>query len=203
MESLQFSEEEQRATLRRAQEIAETRVEDPVSGDHLQAYLNAAEEAGIPRTAVLAALQERFIVSADSLKEGDMAFAPSADGACYPARIDRINSNDATVTFVNGGEHSVALSSLRPLGLVPGRELQYKEKDWGWVNAKVLAFDSDQQRVKVYAFLEEKWAPIKHLRIGPVKEKKARRLSSVLAWTAVMSGSIGTVLGFLLGHFLR
>src|SRR5262249_13220678 len=102
MESLHFSEEEKRDTLRRAQEIADSsRAVDP--SNDLQAYLNAAEEAGVPRSAMLAALQERLIVGTEPFKEGDMVFAPSADGACYPARIEGITNSDASVVFVSGG----------------------------------------------------------------------------------------------------
>src|SRR5215831_3682594 len=120
MESLHFSEEEKRETLRRAQEIAEA--PKPVApADDLQAYLDAAEEAGVPRSAMLAALQERLIVSGQPFKEGDLVLAPSADGACYPARIELLADSDATVQFISGGEHTVSLGLLRPLGIVPGR----------------------------------------------------------------------------------
>src|SRR5437016_2718188 len=123
MQSLQFSEEERRETLRRAQEIADNPPARSETGE-LESYLRAAEETGIPRDAVLAALRERLLVPADSLKEGDLVFAPSADGASYPARIDRFQGDEVVVTFMSGGEHTLALASIRPLGLVPGRQLQ-------------------------------------------------------------------------------
>src|SRR5579871_61703 len=200
MQSLHLTEDERRTTLRRAQEIAQHPADATTAVDEMEAYLSAAEEAGIPRAAMLAALRERLLVGAEALREGDLVFAPSADGACYVARIDRIAGPEATVSFVAGGEHVLSLVSLRPLGLVPGRKLQYRAPDWGWANATIVAYDAEKQQARVSAMMEEKKVALKDLRLVPEKRATALPIRKAIWIASLLSGAAGTALGFLLAH---
>lgn len=206
MASLQLSEEDLRETLRRAQEIA-GQSRDPAESEPVyEGYLKAAEEVGIPREATLQALRERLLIPAETLKPGEMVFAPSVDGAWYPATLVSIGTQTATVRFVDGGDHTCALADLHALALVPGRGVQFDFGDWGWWDATVRKYDPVKGQVHVQAgapVWETAKGPLSKVRLAPRKRAPDRRVTRLLLLTSLLSGLAGTGIGLLLGSLLR
>lgn len=204
MRLLNLSEEERRTTLRRAVEIAQSSesVEATIEAeDELELYLKASEEAGVPRAATLQALKERLLVPIEAHKPGDLVFAPSTDGRLYIATIVRLDNTSAIVKFLKSGELPVALSDLRPLGLVPGRKLQYR-KDGMWWDGTLKTYDTEAQVVELDHISEiVKIADFTELRMLPEIPTTADRIQAMLFRASLIAGSIGGVVGWFLHKF--
>ncbi len=210
MPSLQLSTEEFTATLQRAREIAGV---DPstTAGDDLELYVQAADEVGIPREALLQALQERQSVIGIQVAVGDTVFAPSLDGYWYPAEVLAAAGPTASVRFRSGGEHTCAAADLRSLSLVPGRRLEAKWKDWGWAASRIVSCDPKTGKVVVSDWSgQEAKISVNDLRL----EARAAKPESVQAQAALLMpralaarwGAAAAVAGVLAGaalhHFL-
>ena len=207
MPSRLLTEDEFSETLRRAQEIAYQSRDLASPEPAYETYLKAAEEVGVPRDALLQALRERLLIPSESLEVGGKVFAPSVDGACYPATITRLDGQSVTVEFVSGGEHTCTLSDLQPLALMPGRKIQFNFGSfWGWLDATVTKYDPARGQVVVESGFDTARGSLSKVRLAPVKPQKPRAagaVSRLLFWTALAAGSAGTGLGFLLSHLLR
>ena len=203
---LNLSEEERTATLRRAIEIArqETPAQVATSEDELELYLQASEEAGIPRAATLQALRERLLVPIESFQPGDLAFAPSTDGRFYVAKVIRTDERGAIVRFDKGGELPVALSELRPLGLVPGRQLQFY-KDHQWWNGAVNTYDAANKQLvlSAVAYGTVKKIKLSDIRLVPETPTNGDALRAQLVRAWVIAGSVGVAAGWLLHMLIK
>jgi hypothetical protein len=213
MPTVHLSEEELRETLQRARQIAEQGRELAAPEVDYEAYLKAAEEVGLPRSAVLQALRERQLIPAETFAAGQMVFAPSADGYWYPATLVDLESHTATVRFLSGGEHTCALADLRPLSLIPGRKLEADLKGWGWWSAIVEKYDPQSGKVSV---LHDDWmggkekVSLQKIRLpaklaSPPKqeEKRLATLSrKILTRWALLAGGAGLAAGILLDRLL-
>jgi hypothetical protein len=213
MQSRFLSQEELGATLDRAREIAAQSTELASPGSSFEDYLKAGEELGIPRDAIVQALREQQLIPTHTLREGDAVFAPSADGQWYPATLTASGSHTATVRFVNGGEHSCALTDLRPLSLVPGRKIQVNDKDWGWCDADVKSFDERSGKVVANNGWGDASYALKNVRlsrrVAQVAAKKplpdelrAKLVAQAWKWGAA-GVAIGYALAQLAGMWLR
>ncbi len=207
---LQLSEEEVRETLQRAREIADQgrALAGPQGG--YEVYLHAGEEVGIPREALMQALRERHAVPLETLAAGQTVFAPSVDGHWYPAVLSSLDAHSATVRFVNGGEHTCAANDLRPLTLVPGRKLEADWPGWGWFGCTVEKYNPDKGTLTLTDGWSKKSLPLEKVRL-PKREAaplttQERRIAAinriVLTRCALLAGSAGIGLGFLLARFL-
>jgi hypothetical protein len=202
MRLLNLSEEERSTTLRRAIEIArsEESSEDTVHAeDELELYLKASEEAGIPRAATLQALRERLLVPIDAHKPGDLVFAPSTDGRLYVATVIRTDTTSAIVQFAKGGELPIAMGDLRPLGLVPGRKLQF-HKDAQWWNGSVKTYDTKTQQLELeaVAYGTVKKIKFRDIRLLPEVPTTADRVRALLWRASLIAGGIGVGFGWML-----
>jgi hypothetical protein len=207
-----LTEEQVQQTFRRAQEIAHqaappSEAEVAESESEIEAYLRAAEELGIPRTAAEQALREKLLLPLESVAKGDLVFAPSVDGHHYPATVVRPNGATVLIEFVTGSEHTVATADLQPLALVPGREVEYREKDWGWIRGTIKTFNASKQRVELQSsWGETRKVTLDEIRLAAPKKKKSAReqkVSTLLWRTSLLVGSTAGILGWLIGHFWR
>jgi hypothetical protein len=214
---LRLSDEELKETLTRAREITLQSQELASPEAEYEHYLQAAEEVGIAREAVLQALRERLLIPGESFVEGAQVFARSVDGCWYPATVVKVEGPSATVRFANGSEHACAPEELRPMSLVPGRKIQADLKDWGWWDAVVERYEPEKERVHI---VHDDWTGEKEvvklhrIRLSdrqatpPSKveqQKEALWQLRLMRWT-LAAGTAGTVLGILLQHlfhFLR
>lgn len=204
MPSVHLTEEEVQPVLRRAIEIADsTPAEEVREGVSLESLYAAAEEAGVPRGAVELALRERLHVTPEQLQPGQRLFAPSADGHCYPATLVSVSETSATVRFENGGEHICRVWDLQQFSLVPGRKLEYNDKTWGWWGCEVVEYNEKKGLVTVYEGWSRKKVDLTKIRIPRVKTKQERRISSIVARTAFIAGSLGLGAGWLLHTLVR
>jgi hypothetical protein len=204
----QLTEEQIQQTFRRAQELTATHREPGASGTAapeaaFTPYIEAAGELGISREAILLALREKNLLPDASLQAGDSVFAPSLDGCSYPARIIRHDGVSATVEFVSGGQRTVAAADLRPLDLVPGREIQYDEKDWGWIKATIKSYDPASGKVEINNTWETKRIPLSAIRLALPRTERELKIRQLLLRASLVSGTVGIALGYWLAHLLH
>lgn len=202
-----LTQDDLRETLKRAAEIAQSQspLAEPTAEEELEMYLRAAEEAGLPRAATLQALRERNLAPVVDPVVGASVFAPSADRSLYVAEIVRVDGPTATVRFAGGGEHTVALSDLRPFSLVPGLKVQCLWKydlgmGEGWEAADVVRFDQKSGKVQVTsAWLGTREFSMKKVRIAPPVTETQARVRNLVWRAALLAGAAGTGLGLWLG----
>lgn len=206
-----LSSEEMRQTLRRAAEIAQQAPpsEGQATGDELEAYLDAAEEAGLPRKALLQALREKHLAPADAVRPGDFLLAPSADGNFYVATVEALDGPVAQVAFHNGGTHLVARTDLRPLAMVPGRKIQFAY-DYGagmgesWVEGQVQRFDPINRVARISStWYGSRDVPLTKIRVKPEKPRAAASVQALLWRTSFVAGGLGVGLGYLFALLTR
>jgi len=210
---LQLSEEDVSQTLRRASEIVEQQsalTVNPETTSSFEIHLRSAEEAGIPRAAMLQALSERYILSAPSLKEGEIVFAPSADKAWYAAAVKNVvNESSVTIEFLSGGEQTTAVTDIRPATLIPGRQVQFDYSVVApgmhgiWHTGKILQYDSNARTATVQYGYTPYSVPLSKLRLQPETQQVPLRIRSLVFRVALIAGGFGTAIGFLIGHFLH
>lgn len=137
---------ELREVLERAQEIdSETGVllrQNPEWADMIE----AAEEAGVPREAILEALRERVGAVATDFGAGELVFATSGNGWFNPAKIETVRNGRARVRFLGGGEAEVDLRDVKSFGLAPGDSI-YINYYGTWTKVEVGSFNRDSLSV--------------------------------------------------------
>lgn len=210
MQHLQLSSEDLQHTFQRAREIATQAATAAEAGEGLEVYIKAAEEVGIPREATLLALRERLELHGAAAEVGDRVFAPSMDGCWYPATLIGKTEFSATVEFIKGGEHTCAMTDLRPLSLIPGRKLQADLKTWGWWRGEVVRYDAQAQKVHVDCDGTKEAVSLHKLRLSrlqacppTVAEQRVEALSRTsLMRCAALAGGLGLFAGLLLGRLL-
>jgi hypothetical protein len=210
MPALPLSDVELRETLERAREIATKSSEWVAPDPSGEAFLNAAEEIGIPREALLQALRERQSALGLSFTVGQTIFAPSVDGFWYPAEVTSVGQHTAEVQFVHGGSHTCALADLRPLALIPGRKLQADWPQWGWCTVTVESYDPETGQLTATDGWSKKRLPIRKIRlpekIASPPSQEERRLAALsraaLIRCGLLAGGIGLAAGVLLDRLL-
>ncbi|MBX7135354.1 MAG: hypothetical protein K1X67_22010 [Fimbriimonadaceae bacterium] len=163
-----MNEERFRLILQRAEEIEAT----TGSGQELtrtdEQLIEAAQEAGLSREAVMQALRERFALENVHLQVDSLVYAESSDRYFYPARITSIEGDLVRVTFMNGGEHTVRRNEVKPFTMLPGQMINVPWPNWGWWNSKIISFDREQMKVRVTdSFGTELTVPISETRLKP------------------------------------
>lgn len=170
----QFSEEEIRQVLARAEEIHQRGGHKPSESDS-EIVIRAAEEAGLPREAVEQAIRERFDIPAEIPKKGELVFAKSSDGRYYVAEVLE-SERGIRVRFSKGGEVSLTLEDLRPCTFLPGARIVCPWPDWGWWTCTVISYDAEKRKVKV----TDGWGGNQTYSIADVRLDPPRRSLSLL-----------------------
>jgi hypothetical protein len=210
MQALSLSETELHETLARAREIADRGGERVAPDVAFDAYVQAAEEMGIPREAILQALRERSAGAGFEFAEGQRVFAPSLDGFWYPARIVNIGDLTAVVKFDQGESHSCAMADLRPLALIPGRKLEVDWPGWGWWTVTVESYDAESGALCVTDGWSSKRLSLNKVRLpsriaspaGTAERRLAAVSRAALIRCGVLAGGAGLAAGVLLDRLL-
>lgn len=199
MDRQSLTTEELSDVLRRAQEI------DSNQGNStdMEAYVQAAEEAGISREATMQAIRERLGYPLSAAKLGDFVFARSADGHYYAAKVGSTSDKSARVRFMNGAEIEMPLSDLREFNLMPGQKLNYLSPSGGyWANGTVSTFNPDSRVVVLESWGVSESVALDKVRllgqnVGRGVRAKANEWVAKFWW---LSG--GVALGVLLDRLL-
>ncbi len=191
-----------RSVLERAQEISsETGLllkQNPEWADLIQ----AAEEAGIPRDAIMEALRERIADSdLPAFEPNELVLATDGNGWYHTARIDTVRSGSVRVRFLGGGDADLAPSDIRRFTLVPGAKVNLF---YGgvWATAPVVAFNRDAMSVTLNIWGGNHTATLDTIRIRD--ERKVRPVSDRLkfwlygAAGVLAGGALGTIITALL-----
>ncbi|MCW5942110.1 MAG: hypothetical protein KIS66_07750 [Fimbriimonadaceae bacterium] len=198
----QLTEEETREVLARAEAIHSRKADDAPMVS-VEAILAAAEEAGLSREAVEQALRERNRSVAAPAKVGDLAFARSVDGREYVAEVLASDDQAVRVRFLDGGEHTLPASQVRPATFLPGERVTCPWPGWGWWPCTVISYSATSRTVKV----TDNWGSnksfgIAEVRIDPPKVRRAnsrtRVVLTVLAIGATTGGFLGALTTWLL-----
>jgi hypothetical protein len=194
-----LTHDELREVLARAQEIESASRDDERATVELEAVMAAAEEVGLPRSAVERALRERLDLPASPPAVGSLAFAQSADGKQYAAEVLAVTPSEVRVRFLRGSEHVVALDQLRPLAMIPGERVACYWPMWGPWTCTVVAYDAAKQKVK----LSDGWGYTKTFPLAEVwlAPRKAERTGSRVR-IAVRLVGVGLGVGALLGSLI-
>ncbi|MCW5937988.1 MAG: hypothetical protein KIT11_11855 [Fimbriimonadaceae bacterium] len=195
-----MDQEEMRLVLARAEELQKQSQEEVDFGRDLGEIVQAAEEAGLDREAVLRALQERQAIQRP-LKVDDLVFARSADGFSYPARVRSVEPYSVTVKFLNGGESTLQPEEVRRFSVTPGMTLNVPWPHWGWWNATVVSYDAENGKL----LMSDGWTNNQPFHISDVRLPRTDTTWTRQAFTwAHMAavGLAGTGLGMLVMKLL-
>jgi hypothetical protein len=187
-----LTEEELRDVLARAEEIQRAADTDA----ELQAVVRAAEELGLQREAVERAIQERFGHPAEPPKSGDLVFAQSNNERFYAAEVVESGHDRVRVRFLNGSEHTVPPSAIKPLNLLPGDRIVCQWPWWGAWTSTVVSYNSAKRRVRV----DDGWGgaetfPLSEIWLNPPKSKKAGGRARVYLFLVGISFALGGIVG--------
>lgn len=185
--------------LQRAQEIADESQRLLEPRPDLDAYVRAAEEAGIARDATLQALRER-IRSSHSFEEGSHVFAKSADGAFYVGVVQETDGPLVGVRFVNGSKKNCPPEDLQTFSMTPGSKVQVFSSGFWW-DASVQSVNDVARSVTVDIWGSPQVHTFEHVRLAKVKAPWGSRWS--VAAVAVSSALAGGVLGTIITLLLR
>lgn len=152
--------------LERAQEISEE--SQALIDSDLRAYIDAAEEAGVPRDAALQAFREKLAGSIEQYQEGKLVFATAGDGWYNIARLVELRGSHAQVHFLSGGEANVAITDLRPFSVAPGHKLHFLYYGM-WSEADVVSINRENMTV-----LMNYWGTKEEVPLGQVRLKDRR-----------------------------
>jgi hypothetical protein len=208
MPELRLGQEELSRTLSRAQEIAAAGPAASPLEERFAAYLQATDELGLPREAVIQALKEQLDIQHLEVVAGGRVFAPSADGFSYTATVVAEEKGGVKVRFDAGSEAVCDLTELRPFSLTPGTIIEGCWKgDDGWYAARVRKYDAEKGRVTVVyradGVVEQ--LPLDRIRLAPIVRPSSQ---SRLLWAPVPVVDLalkllaGGALGFLLARLL-
>lgn len=190
-----------RDVLQRAQEISsETGLmlkQNPEWSDLLQ----AAEEAGIPREAILEALRERIAPDTQEYEVNELVLATDGNGWYHTARIDSVRSATARVRFLGGGDADLPLQDIRRFTLVPGAKVNIF---YGgvWTTANVVSYNRDAMSVTMNIWGGQHTATLDVIRIRD--ERKVMPLADrIKIWLycgagVLAGGSLGALITAML-----
>jgi hypothetical protein len=197
-----LTEEQIRDALSRAEEL---HLRSALASDNdpaIESVLNAAEEMGLPREAMLKALQERLGKPMATPKVGERVFAKSADGKYYVAEVLATEGEEFRIRFLSGADATVSMEDLMPCNFVPGFKVVVQWPVWGWYKGDVVAYDAKREKVTVSDGWNEKKFSLDEIRLDPPKDSNLNPRAKIY-WTlisigAAMGGTIGAVITWLL-----
>lgn len=205
----QFEQTELNDLLTRAQEIDHSSDHLLQSRPDLAELINAAEESGLPREAVMAALRERLAELSAAHEPGDPVFAQSPDGHWYPAIFDRQKGNRVDLRYFSGSIGSLEPSKIRPFDLAPGVKLQaYSSSYKMWVDAEIVRYNPDARSITVNYWYTEEVLPLERIRLKKEFQGfnlnltgKTRALATLVG-VALASAAASGLLGFIIGRLV-
>ena len=180
-----LSEEDIKCVLSRAEEIHL----EGLGTSNRDDVIVAAEEAGLPRSAVERALREKLDHFVDPPEIGELVYARSSDDHLYVARVLEVSEDQAKVQFLKGGERKSPIGDLRPCSFFPGEKTSVHWPVWGWWDVTVLNYDADEKKVRVDdGWGTEEWFPLSEFRLETSKPKR-KRVTAFLYHLAMIAGS--------------
>jgi hypothetical protein len=197
---VRLSDEELAAVVRRAHEIQALQGRLEQSRGTMEEYVSAAEEMGVPRDAMMQALNERFAFLNREIEPGLLVFARSSDGRYYAAKVLEARGDAVAVRFLNGGEGTVGRHELQEAAFAPGTDYEYQSPSYMMhVRATVVRYDRDAMTVTFNYWGTEETVPLSKVRT--VKP----RVGGVPAWvwTLVSALSTGAVATFVTWLVMR
>lgn len=189
--------------LERAEELNEDMSTLLLHRPEYKNLVDAAQEAGMSREAVLMALRERLEETAREFKEGEFVFAESDDHHWYAAKYLGMEGSRCKLRYMTGGEALVEPTKLRAFGLNPGKKVQcYNATNKTWTSAEVIRYNPDSHSVTVNYWYTEEVLPIERIRIkrdfkGVNLNIKNKGLAIAIA-IALGSGFLGALITMLL-----
>ena len=197
-----LTEDQVREALYRAEELHLRQALSDEDDPAIESVLNAAEEMGLPREAMLQALQERLGQPMPTPVSGERVFARSADGNYYVADVEVAEPGRIRVRYLSGGEATLTEDDIQPCNFVPGMILVVPWPVWGWYKADVVSFDAKKGKVLVSDGWSEKKFSISEVRLHETKRKRGGSRSR-LYWTLIslgiaLGGPIGALITWLL-----
>lgn len=188
--------------LARAQEIEASSGHVLRDRPDLAELVTAAEEAGLSREAVIAALRERLKEEAIEHQPGELVFAQSPDGHWYPATFLGHVAGKVDLRYLNGGTGTVEATQIRVFSLAPGLKVQcYSNTYKTWTDAEIVRFNPDSKSVTTNYWYTEDVLPLERIRLKKeTKEFKLAGKTRMIATTvaiALASGGLGALITFL------
>lgn len=169
-------EDEMSGLLRRASEISDESEALLLADPELAIIARSAEEAGLPREAVLLALRERLAEKSNLFNSGEIVLAESTDGIFYPAIIKEIDGLTTKVRFFQGGEAHLQIQSLQPFSAMPGSRFQFFAPTLGtWTKGNLIRFQDDTRTATFECWGSEYTVPLDKVRLKP-KVSKSEQL---------------------------
>ncbi len=201
---MRLTDEELREVLARAEEIESASRSGREWNAEVAAVLGAAEEAGLSRSAVERALQERpHLLPLTPPSPGSLAWVQSADGKSHVAEVVEASEGGARVRFLRGSEHHVGLDQVRPCLLIPGERVVCDWPWWGPWTCTVISYDQSNQLVKVSdGSGSTKTFPIAEIWQAPRKTPASRARSRVYAMLVGAGVAAGALIGSVVTAFL-
>lgn len=197
----ELSQEDLTTVIRRAQALEAEKLTTLEPQTNLETFVSAAEEMGISREAVMQALREKMGHPLEGIAPGDRVFAKSADGAFYMATVTALQNNAVTVHFMNGSDHTVALTDLRGPSILPGQKLQVNWPGWGWWTVTVEKYNSQKEKVTATDGMSSKSFSLTEVRLPIERTKRELSVRALLFRTAIVSAGVGVAIGALLIRF--
>lgn len=186
---VRLSDEELADVVRRAHEIQSLQGRLDGTRGSIEEYVRAAEETGVPREAMLQALNERFAFLTREIENGQLVFAKSGDGRQYPAKVIAVTGDAVSVRFLNGGEGIVGRHELADANFAPGTDYEYLSPSYMvHMKAPVARYDRDAMTVTFNNWGTEETVPLAKVRT--LRPKKAA--GTISPWILTVAVSAGT-----------
>ena len=201
-----FSQEQLRDVLERAEEIQQRSKTSVELSSDVRHVLEAAEEAGLAREAVMQALQERLGILGSPPAKGDLVFARSSNGRFYAAEILETRDDGIRVSFLGGGQHTLGMDDLRPATLLPGERVVCPWPDWGFWTCTIITYDAQRQKVRV----SDNWGSehtfdLSEVFLTPRQDQQSGfgKLMAKVSWLALTGAALaGGAIGSAITWFL-
>jgi hypothetical protein len=195
---VRLSDEELAAVVRRAHEIHALQGRLEESRGSLGEYVAAAEEMGVPRDAMMQALNERFAFLNREVTPGMLVFARSSDGRNYAAKVVSADGDAVAVRFLNGGEGTVGRHELQEASFAPGAVYEYySPMNMRYVRGSVVRYDQDAVGVTFNTWGIEETVSLAKVRT-PHPNSKGVPAWVWIAVAALGSGAVATFVTWLI-----
>ncbi|MDI9638592.1 tudor domain-containing protein [Kamptonema cortianum] len=198
------SDEEMSQILRRAQEIASSEQALLDDQQEWRPIIDAAEEAGLNRDSVMAAIRERLAEQAIEHQPGEIVLAKSPDGHSYPAVFQSTKPSGVVVRYLTGGEGTVPITDIRPFSMIPGMKIDVLSNSYKmWLRAEVIRFNPDSRSITVNCWSSEEVLPLERIRIAGTNKKFPFNIKGHWAIIAGISFGAGATIASILHMIFR
>ena len=185
---VRLSDEELAAVVQRAHDIhtLQGRIGEERRG--LDEYVKVAEEMGVPREAMMQALNERFAFLDREIETGQIVFAKSEDGRAYAAKVVSSGEDSVQVRYLNGGEARVGRHELQEATFSPGTVYEYHSPSYMmYLKSQVVRYDRDSMTVTFNYWGTEETVPLSKVRVP-----RPRTGPGVPPWVYTVVAALGS-----------